>query len=340
MVDYGKKYDRLYVTIVTPYKDDGSLEVDEGQLRTFLQYFLQPKFLDAGVGIIINPEAGEVFYLSREEKLRNLQIALEEVNGRVPVFTGVCQPTTAGTVQEAVDAKKAGADGIFSMPAIGAIDVTTAWDSSKYPEVWLELVKAIAKGVGDMPIICHPVGTLNIRYGEGLPVEVAVQTCKEIPTVVGWKMTYNYTGYRIVSRALRKLDRHVGILGAPSVNFHENMANDCFDGTVTGSWNYSPEPMLEHILAWRRGDWKEALRIWQNGLAELQEYIYSDFARLHIKYKTATWLRGFISNPFMRPPLPKPRKEEVQKLRELLKGAGLSVIDDQKLKKVTNALPL
>jgi 4-hydroxy-tetrahydrodipicolinate synthase len=340
MVDYGKKYDRLYVTIVTPYKDDGSFEVDEGQLRNFLQYFLQPKFLDAGVGMIINPEAGEVFYLSREEKLRNLQIALEEVNGRVPVFTGVCQPTTAATVQEAVDAKKAGADGIFSMPAIGAIDVTTAWDSSKYPEVWLELVKAIAKGIGDMPIICHPVGTLNIRYGEGLPVEVAVQTCKEVPNVVGWKMTYNYTGYRIVSRALRRLDRHVGILGAPSVNFHENLANDCFDGTVTGSWNYSPEPMLEHILAWRRGDWKEALRIWQNGLAELQEYIYSDFARLHIKYKTATWLRGFISNPFMRPPLPKPRKEEVQRLRELLKGAELSVIDEDKVKKVTNVLPL
>ena len=41
MVDYGRKYDRLYVTIVTPYKDDGCVEVDEGQLRNFLQYFLQ-----------------------------------------------------------------------------------------------------------------------------------------------------------------------------------------------------------------------------------------------------------------------------------------------------------
>ena len=243
---------------------DGSLDVDEGQLRKFLQYFLQQKFLDAGVGIIINPEAGELFYLSREEKLRNVQITLEEVKGRVPVFAGVCQPTTAATVQEAQDAIKAGADGIFAMPAIGALDVTTAWDSLKYPEVWLDNIKAIAKGIGDKPIICHPVGTLNIRYGEGLPVEVAVQTCKEVPNVVGWKMTYNYTGFRIVSRALRRLDHHVAILGAPSVNFHENMANDAFDGTVTGSWNYSPEPMLEHILAWRKGDWRGALKIWQD----------------------------------------------------------------------------
>jgi dihydrodipicolinate synthase/N-acetylneuraminate lyase len=158
--------------------------------------------------------------------------------------------------------------------------------------------------------------------------------------VVGWKMTYNYTGFRIVSRALRRLDRHVGILGAPAVNFHENMANQCFDGTVSGSWNYAPEPMLEHILAWRRGDWKGALKIWENGLAELQEYVYSDFARLHIKYKTATWLRGFISNPYMRPPLPKPRKEEVRVLKELLKNADMSVIDDAAIKKVTDTLPL
>jgi 4-hydroxy-tetrahydrodipicolinate synthase len=340
MVDYGTKYDRLYVTIVTPYKDGGSFEIDEAQLRKFLQYFLTPKFLDAGVGIIINPEAGEVFYLSREEKLRNVQIAVEEVKGRVPIFAGVSSPTTAATLLEAKDAIKAGVDGIFTMPAIGALDVTTAWDSTKYPEVWLELIKAIARTIGDKPIIAHPVGTLSVRYGEGLPMEIAVQTCKEVPNVVGWKMTYNYTGFRIVSRALRRLDRHVAILGAPAVNFHENLANDCFDGTVSGSWNYCPEPMLDHILAWRSGDWKGALKIWQNGLAELQEYVYSDFARLHIKYKTGTWLRGFISNPYMRPPLPKPRKEEVRVLKDLLKKGGMGVIDDAAIKKVTDALPL
>ena len=338
MIDYGNKYDRLYVTIVTPYKD-GSFDIDEEQLRKFLRYFLEPKFLDAGVGIIINPEAGEVFYLSREEKLRNVQIALEEVAGRVPVFAGVSSPTTAATLEEAKDAIAAGADGIFTMPAIGALDVTTAWDSSKYPEVWFDLLKAVAGAIGDKPIIAHPVGRLSVQYGEGLPVEVAVKTCEDVPNVVGWKMTYNYTGYRTISRALRRLDRHVAVLGAPSVNFHENMANDTFDGTVTGSWNYSPEAMLEHILAWRRGDWKGALKIWQNGLAELQEYVYLDFSRLHIKYKTATWLRGFISNPYMRPPLPKPLKAEVARLAELLKNADLSVIDDAAIKKVTDNLP-
>jgi dihydrodipicolinate synthase/N-acetylneuraminate lyase len=339
MAKDGRKYDRLYVAIVTPHKDN-TYEPDEGQLRKFLRFFLQPRYIKAGIGIIINPEAGEIFYLSREEARRNVEIAVDEVKGKVPLFAGAIAPSTADTVQVARDAKKAGADGIFVIPPMGAIDVTTAWDSFKYPEVWLNLLEALQKGVGNMPFICHPTGTQSIRYGEGLPVELAVRSCKEFKNIVGWKMTYNYTGFRIVSRALRKLNRHVGILGAPAVNFHENLASDRFDGTVSGSWNYAPELMLDHILAWRKGDLKKARRIWDAGLAEIQEYVYSEFSRLHIRYKTATWLRGFISNPFMRPPMPKPRKEEVQRLREVLSHAGLSVIEKTKVEKITKNLEL
>ena len=339
MKDYGTQYDRMYVAIVTPHKDN-TYDPDEDQLRKFLRYFMQPRYVDAGIGMIINPEAGEIFYLSREEKLRNVQIAVEEVKGKVPLFAGAIAPSTADTVQVAIDAQKAGADGIFIIPQMGAIDITTAWDAVKYPEVWLDLLKAVQEGVGDMPFICHPTANPHIRWGEGLPVEVAVRTCEEIKNVVGWKMTYNYTGYRIVSRALRNLDRHVGILAAPAVNFHESLASDCFDGTVSGSWNYAPEPMLDHILAWRREDLKEARRIWDSGLAQIQEFVYSEFSRLHIRYKTGTWLRGFISNPFMRPPMPKPRKVEVEELARLFKNAGLSVIDDDRVKKVKDSLPL
>lgn len=75
-------------------------------------------------------------------------------------------------------------------------------------------------------------------------------------------------------------------------------------------------------------------------MAEIQEYVYSEFSRLHVRYKAATWLRGFISNPFMRPPMPKPRKEEVQRLTEVLSNAGLSVIDNVKIKEVMDSLPL
>lgn len=337
MVNYGRKYDRLYVAIVTPYKDN-TYDVDENQLRALLRVFMQPKYVEAGMGIIINPEAGEIFYLTREEKRRNVEIALKEVKGKVPVFAGAIDTTTAGTVQVALDAKEVGVDGIFLIPPMGAGDVTTTWNAIKYPEVMVNMAKEIVKAVGDMPMIVHPTCTDSIQYGQGLPVETVLKMCNEIKNIIGWKMTYNYTGYRIVTRALRKMDRRVGVFAASAIYFHENLASGQFDGTVTGSFNYGLEGMIDHIQAWRRKDIDEALRTWDAGLAELHEYVYSEFSRLHVRYKIATWLRGFISNPFMRPPMPKPRKEEVRKLRKLLSNAGMGVIDNAKMQKVIKSL--
>ncbi len=339
MVNFENTHDRLYVAIVTPYKDNTYIP-DEKQLRAFLRVFLEPKYIQAGMGIIINPEAGEIFYLNREEKRRNVEIAVDEVKGKVPLFAGMIDNTTAGTVDVAIDAMEAGADGLFAMPPVGAIDVTRSWDAIKYPEVWIDMVKEVVKAVGDMPIICHPTDGVSLQYGGGLPLEPTLRMCKEIKNIVGWKMTYNYTGYKIIARALRKLDRHVGILACQALNYHENLACGQFDGTVTGSFNYAVEPMIDHILAWRNGDIKEATRIWDSGLSELQEYIYAEFSRLHVRYKIATWLRGYISNPFMRPPMPKPRKEEVQRILELLVKTGLNVIDRAKVLSLTQSLEL
>ena len=313
MQDFGTKYDRLYVPIVTPFKDN-TYNPDESQLRSFLRVFLQPKYLESGIGIIINPEAGEIFYLSHDEIRRNVEIAVEEANGKVPVFAGVIDNTTAGTVEVALDAKKAGADGLFIIPPMGAIDVTIMWNSIQYPEVWLDMIREVAKAVGDMPMICHPTVAPSPVFGIGLPLEPTIKICTEIKNIVGWKMTYSYEGYKIIAKALRKLDRHVAILGAGSKYFHESLACEQIDGTVSGSWNYAPEAMLDHFKAWRNQDLKEARRIWNNGLEELQGYVGSDLSRLHVRYKIAAWLRGFISHPFMRPPIPKPQMGEVQKL--------------------------
>jgi 4-hydroxy-tetrahydrodipicolinate synthase len=337
MVDYGRKYDRLFVPIVTPFKDN-TYDPDETQLRSFLRVFLQPKYIKAGIGIIINPEAGEVFYLSREQLRRNVEITVDEVKGKVPVFAGTIANTTAGTVEVALDAKKAGADGLFMIPPLGAIDVTICWNSIKYPEVWLDMIKEVAKAVGDMPMICHPTVAPSPVFGIGLPLEPCVKICKEVKNIVGWKMTYSYEGFKIIANALRKLDRHVAILGAGSRNFHENLACGQLDGTVSGSWNYAPEPMLDHINAWREGNFKEALRIWNSGLEELQGYVGSELSRLHVRYKVAAWLRGFISHPFMTPPVPRPQKEEVQILKEFFSKMGLSIIDEARISKILKQL--
>jgi 4-hydroxy-tetrahydrodipicolinate synthase len=70
----------------------------------------------------------------------------------------------------------------------------------------------------------------------------------------------------------------------------------------------------------------DGFRIIAKGLRSLPRHV-ADMGRLHIRYKTAAWLRGLIPNPFMRPPMPRPRQIEIDTLYELMKAAGLSVID-------------
>jgi 4-hydroxy-tetrahydrodipicolinate synthase len=318
-------WDRVFVACVTPYKPN-SEEVDEQNLRELLEYFL--RFRDKGLGgIVINPEAGDVFYLTREEKQRNVEIAKEEVGEKLPVIAGVFGITTKESMQVALDAKEYGVDGIFIFPPAGAQDVVHAWDPIKYPEVWIDQIKSIDSAV-DMPIIVHPVGRFSPEYGIGMPAPFVAKACSEIPNIVGWKMTYNYEGYIRVARELRSLSRHVAILAAPANLFHAVLALDLFDGALTGSLNYSAELMLPHIKAFQEGNYKEAKRIWNAGLGELQEYIYSDMGRLHVRYKVATWLRGLIRAPLMRSPMPKPKPEEIETIKKLLDKAGLETIEE------------
>jgi dihydrodipicolinate synthase/N-acetylneuraminate lyase len=316
----------MFMTPLLPYRNGDTTEIDEEGYRRFLRVFLTDENLEAGLAVIANPEAGEIFYLSREEKKRVVEITLEEVAGRAPVLAGALDVTTAGSIDVARDAAELGVDGLFVFPAIGAQDVAVAWDADNYPEVMTDMFQAIAAEV-DLPMVVHPVATPSIRYGIGLSAGATRYVCENVPNVVGWKMTYNYNGYREIARVLRSLDRRVEVLAALAKFFHENLANDQFDGTSSGAWNYAPEPMMEHILAWRRGDVKRATEIWNGGLAQVHEYVFAEMSRLHIRYKAAAWIRGFIDNPLMRPPMPKPRRAEVEALYTLFRALDLSTRD-------------
>src|SRR5260370_26738283 len=93
--------DRYYVAILLPMTE--SLQIDEQAYRRFIQYFLrEPRFLKMG-GLCINPEAGEIFYLTRSEKRRVLEIAMKKAHAKVPNFAGTRALTTDETLAPARD---------------------------------------------------------------------------------------------------------------------------------------------------------------------------------------------------------------------------------------------
>jgi dihydrodipicolinate synthase/N-acetylneuraminate lyase len=314
---------RLYAALVLPLKPDYS--IDEAGLRRLVRYFADnEQFAPAG-GLIANAEAGEIFYMTRDEKRQVLDIIIDEVAGKMPVLAGTFAWTTAETVATAQDAKAAGASGIFVIPPAGSLDVSGAWDSVRYPEVWLDQIKAQDAAV-DMPIFVHAVAPISQPWGIGLPLAPTLQYCREVPNIMGWKTTYAYPGHRLLSRGMRDHAPQVALLCSSAHFFHEYLAVGNMDGTISGSWNYALEPMLEHIDACRRDDMKEARLLWNGGMVRLHEYIYSEPGRLHIRYKIAAWMRGLVDLPFMREPMPKPRAEEVNTIRQLMLNSGIDAV--------------
>ena len=63
-------------------------------------------------GLCVNPEAAEIFYLTRAEKRRVLEISMEEAHGKMPIIAGTWALTTEETVATARDVKALGADAL------------------------------------------------------------------------------------------------------------------------------------------------------------------------------------------------------------------------------------
>jgi 4-hydroxy-tetrahydrodipicolinate synthase len=314
---------RRYVAMLLPFDRHG--RIDEQAYRRYVRYFADDARFARDGGLCINPEAGEIFYLTRPEKRRVLEVAMEEAHGKLPIIAGTWALTTDETVETARDCKALGVDGIFVTPPGGAQDVTSCWDADGYSEIWLDQIIAQDRAL-DLPIVTHPVGGAKPPFHPGLPLAATLTICRAVKNIVGWKMTYMYDGFHLIAKGLRGLDRPVAVMGALGSRFHEYRATGLFDGTLSGFWTFAKEPMLEHLEAWDRRDLEAACAIWNGGLSELHDYI-ADMGRLHVRYKTATWLRGLIPNPFMRAPMPKPKQEEIDTIYRLLTNLSLGVIE-------------
>jgi 4-hydroxy-tetrahydrodipicolinate synthase len=311
----------LHVTLMTPF-DESTQKVREDELAAQVSA-TERVGGDLPVTPIVNAEAGEIYTLDRDELVRNLQVAIEVAEG--PIVAGVVGRTSQEAIAVARDALECGASALFVLPPYGSGDITTSWNAARYPEVVASYLEKIAASVGDVPIVVHPTGPRTPEYGIGWPVETIREVLARVPTVAGWKMTYSYDGYRRVARFLRAEAPQVAILPSSAVRYHENLASGQLDGACSGSFCYAMGPMLEHIRLWGAGEVAAATELWQAGLAELHEFVYSDYARLHIRYKLATWLTGAISSPLMRDPLPAPSRAEAGRLSALLSAAGVAV---------------
>ncbi|MFZ1994984.1 MAG: dihydrodipicolinate synthase family protein [Solirubrobacteraceae bacterium] len=321
-------FHHLFVPTVLPFAD-GGFDVDEDGLRRYLRGLTTDELIARGIGIVINSEAGELVYLTRDEARRNVEIAVEVCSSRVPVVAGVAALRPETMIELAQDAKEAGVDALMLLPPMGAVDVAVGWNTARYPEVWIDVAVAVDEAV-DMPLLMHPVTNMTPEFGPGFPLGGVLKMIDAVENVAGWKMTYSWQGWRTVAGALRQYERHIALLGSGARYFHEAIASGIFDGALSASLNYSLTPTLAHLAAFETDSLAAALAVWEGGLRQLQEFVFSEPSRLHIRTKIGAWIAGHVPHPLMRPPMPRPAPDECERIRSLMAAAGCPVLDDER----------
>jgi dihydrodipicolinate synthase/N-acetylneuraminate lyase len=102
----------IYPAATTQFHADQSLD-----LKSTLEHV--EKLIAAGMhGMIMLGSVGENTTLEYSEKLDVLKATIEQVRRRVPVLTGVAETTTRLACRYALDARKAGVDGLMVLPAM------------------------------------------------------------------------------------------------------------------------------------------------------------------------------------------------------------------------------
>jgi 4-hydroxy-tetrahydrodipicolinate synthase len=289
-------FEGSFVALVTPFKDDESL--DEAKLKELLEFQI-----DGGIhGIVPCGTTGESPSLSDEEHDRVVGLAVETVNGRVPVIAGTGSNSTTRTLRATRHAKATGAD--------AALIVTPYYNKPNQQGLYAHYMK-IADSV-DIPIIIYNVPG---RCGTDILSETVARLA-EHPNIVGLKEA---TGdlKRSSELVLMCPDDFV-VLSGDDVNTLPILSVGG-KGVISVVANVAPAPIAEMCSAFKAGNIDVARKLhYETMPLAVDLFIETN----PIPAKTALMLMGKL-NGKMRLPLAPMTSANLEQLRRTLELTNL-----------------
>lgn len=154
--------------ILTPMNEDESLNLEELRRQT-------ERLLAGGVhGLFPFGTNGEGYILSEQEKYQILEVMVDQVKGRVPIYAGTGCISTRDTIRQSVQAEKLGADALSI--------ITPSFGAASQKELYDHYV-AVAKHV-NIPIILYNIPP---RTGNKLLPETVRDLIRDVDVIVGAK---------------------------------------------------------------------------------------------------------------------------------------------------------
>jgi 4-hydroxy-tetrahydrodipicolinate synthase len=288
---------------------DGELAIDEASFRKHLRDVAAVPGLSA---ITINAHSTEVASCTFDEQRRVLDVAQDEIGGRLPLVNGVWAD---GSLEAARIARMAAAGGASALLVFPPGPFTLG----QSPEMALAHFKRIADAT-DLPIIVfqYPLAT-----GQGYPRDTLLRLCEEVPTIRAIKdWAGNVAQHEWHVRALQSLPRPVNVLSTHSAWLLSSLVLGC-NGLLSGSGSVIPDLHSALFRAVKDNDLAAAQRI-NDRIYPLVQVFYADpWADMHNRMKEALVLLGRLPRAVVRPPLVKLGAAEIGRIRAALIDAGL-----------------
>jgi 4-hydroxy-tetrahydrodipicolinate synthase len=230
----------VFPAVTTKLKDDGSL--DHEAIKSGLN-----RLIDSGVGgVVMMGMVGESAQLTPEEKRTVIKLAVETVNGRVPVIAGLAETTTANAVQYAKDAEALGVQGLMVFPGL-------TYKSDARETIAFYRTVAQASGLAIL-LYNNPRG-----YGVDLTPDVVAQLLEE-PTIEALKEE-SYDTTRVTDLISRFGDRLAVVCGVDDLVLESvALGVTCW---VSGMANAVPEESVELLNLAIAGDYEWARKLYR-----------------------------------------------------------------------------
>jgi len=271
------KPEGVCVAMILPYNKEGS--INEEELRKLLNFQL-----DKGVhGFLPLGSIGEFVHLSKEEKIKVIEITIETVNGRAYVIPNVGSSHPKQSIELALEAKKLGCSGVLIAPPY-----YYKLSNDMIEKYFEEIIDAV-----DMPVILYniPVFTQPLNYGivKRLSLRKNVVAIKD--------SSGSMVDFLHFMDEVRLIGGDMNFLTGREETFFASLMMGA-KGSITGIAAILPEYMLAIYNHWKNGNYDRARELQISILEAIRTMNSLPFP---MGFKLAIETRGYTMGPPRQP---------------------------------------
>lgn len=262
--------------LVTPLDRDG--ELLESGLRDLLDYTIA-----GGVhGVFVLGTSGEIYGLSEAQKRRVVEVTVEHVGGRVPVYAGASEITTRDCIRTAHMVQEVG--------GVSALSVLTPYFMTPTQSELVEHYRTIA-GETDLPVILYSnPGRTHVNFSLDSILALA-----ELPNIVGFKDSAG--NMSATADLLRARPEGFAVLIGRDTLIYAGLCHGA-EGAIASTANVAPRLVSDIYEAFARGEHALALEL-QGELTPLRNLV--DKATFPVVVKEALRMAGIEAGYALAP---------------------------------------